>query len=108
MASQNGHMADQRTIRQWIWPRETEPTFPTFLSSVSLLVVALGYGLKFACLWSGGAFYMAAVLIVDDSDLFHLARPNKIEEEFLIGSKRRPLIGGCGTGDSVYAGTFPK
>ena len=33
----------------------------------------LGHGVNFVGAWSGDAFYLAAVLFVDDSDLFHMA-----------------------------------
>ncbi len=58
---------------------------PGFLAVSTLMINAykwLGHGVNFAWPWSGDAFYLAAVLFVDDSDLFHLAELSETDDNF--------------------------
>jgi hypothetical protein len=43
----------------------------------------LGHGVTFIRAWAQDAFTLAAVLFVDDSDLFHMAIGMPSDEEFL-------------------------
>jgi hypothetical protein len=43
----------------------------------------LGHGVTFIKGWAQDAFTLAAVLYVDDSDLFHMAIGTSSDEEFL-------------------------
>ena len=49
---------------------------PGFLAVSTLMIGAykrLGHGLNFVSAWTGDAFFIAAVLYVDDSDLLHMS-----------------------------------
>ena len=58
---------------------------PGFLAVSTLMINAykrLGHGVNFARPWSGDAFYLAAVLFVDNSDLFHLVKLSETDDDF--------------------------
>ena len=60
---------------------------PGFLAVSTLMIEVykrLGHGTNFVSAWSGDAFYIAAVLYVDDSDLLHLSLVSEpSDEDFL-------------------------
>ena len=60
---------------------------PGFLAVSTLMIDAykrLGHGTEFVSAWTGDAFYLAAVLYVDDSDLLHMSLVESPEDsEFL-------------------------
>jgi len=60
---------------------------PGFLAVSTLMIDVykrLGHGVNFTSAWSGDAFYLAAILYVDDSDLLHMSLEDLPEdEEFL-------------------------
>ena len=58
---------------------------PGFLAVATLMINAykrLGHGVDFITPWTGDAFYLAAILFVDDSDLLHLASLTESDDEF--------------------------
>ena len=57
-----------------------------FLAVCTLMINVyhnLGHGVTFIEAWAQGAFTLATVLYVDDSDLFHMAIGMPLDEEFL-------------------------
>jgi hypothetical protein len=59
---------------------------PCFLAVCTLMINVyrnLGHGVTFIRAWAQDAFTLAAVLFVDDSDLFHMAIRMPSNEEFL-------------------------
>jgi hypothetical protein len=61
-------------------------TPPGFLAVCTLMMNVcrnLGHRVTFIGVWAQDAFTLAAVLYVDDSDLFHMAIRTPLDEEFL-------------------------
>jgi hypothetical protein len=59
---------------------------PGFLAVCTLMINVyrnLGHGVTFIGAWAQDAFTLAAVLYIDDSDLFHMATGMPSDEEFL-------------------------
>ncbi len=62
---------------------------PFGFTAVSTLMVntykQLGHGIDFIGAWSADAFFTAAILFVDDSDLLHMAMSlNTTDSEFFV------------------------
>ncbi len=59
---------------------------PGFLALSTLIINAykwLGHGVNIVGAWTGDASYLAVVLFVDDSDLFHMAlHRSELDQEF--------------------------
>ena len=58
---------------------------PGFLAVSTMMINAykrLGHGVDLISSWTGDAFYLTAILFVDDSNLLHLAELSETEDDF--------------------------